>query len=259
MNATGIRRAGGARTVAFVLPGLLAAACCAYLLLRAGHPAPAAAAGAARTLPAPWRGADLALLFALWAVVIGATMLPAAAPSVLLYARARRMRGGRWVAPASALFVLGSLCVWSACAAAATLAAWLLHDAGALDEAMAVSHPSALALALVAAGVYQWTPAKHACLDHCRTPPRTSLAVVLAHWRRGARGALRMGAADARHGIGCCWLLLVLALPGGVLNLPVVGGLVALILAEKLLPGGHVIACATGLGLVALGTMLLFP
>jgi hypothetical protein len=29
--------------------------------------------------------------------------------------------------------------------------------------------------------------------------------------------------------------------------------------AEKLLPGGHVVACATGLGFIGSGTVLLFP
>jgi predicted metal-binding membrane protein len=120
---------------------------------------------------------------------------------------------------------------------------------------MAIAHPTVGALALVAAGVYQWTPAKHVCLDNSRAP----LAFVLTHWRRGAWGAFRMGVTDARYCTGCCWLLLALVLPAGVLNLPVIAGLIALILAEKLLPGGHVVACATGLGLVGLGTVLLFP
>jgi predicted metal-binding membrane protein len=64
---------------------------------------------------------------------------------------------------------------------------------------------------------------------------------------------------DARYCTGCCWQLLALVQPAGEQNLPVIAGLIALILAEKLLPGGHVVACATGLGLVALGTALLFP
>jgi len=161
----------------------------------------------------------------------------------------------RWVVPSTFLFMLGYLFVWTCCALAATLADWLLHDAGALDEAMAITNPTAGALALVAAGVYQWTPAKHVCLDNCRAP----LAFVLTHWRRGMWGAFRMGVTDARYCTGCCWLLLALVLPAGVLNLPVIAGLIALILAEKLLPGGHLVACATGLGLVALGTKLLFP
>jgi predicted metal-binding membrane protein len=131
----------------------------------------------------------------------------------------------------------------------------MLHDAGALDDTMAVARPTVGALALVAAGVYQWTPLKHVCLDNCRAP----LAFVLTHWRRGARGGFRMGVTDARYCTGCCWLLLALVLPAGVLNLPVIAGLIALILAEKLLPAGHLLACATGLGLVAWGTALLFP
>ena len=47
--------------------------------------------------------------------------------------------------------------------------------------------------------------------------------------------------------------------PAGVPDLPVSASLIVLILAEKLLPGGHAVACATGLGLVGLGTVLLFP
>lgn len=238
------------------LPGLLAALCWACLLARIGPLAPASARAAALAPPgAPYRAHELALLFALWLLVFAALLLPAAAPQALLHARVRRQRDGRRALPASAMFLLGHLLAWSAYAAVATLASWLLHDAGALDEAMAVAHPGAGALALVAAGVYQWTPAKHACLETCRAP----LAFVLTHWRGGVRGALRMGVADARYCAGCCWLLLALLVPAGVAGLPVAGAVAVVLLAEKLLPGGHIIACATGLGLLAWGTALLFP
>lgn len=254
-SAGGIKRSGPERTVVLTLLGLLGALCWAYILYRVGRMAPIGQGTAGRTVPMPYHAADLVLLFALWVVVIAALMLPATAPSVLLYARVKRLRRERWVYPGTLMFVLGDLCVWCCCALLGALAGWILHDAGALDESMAISHPTAGALALVAAGVYQWTPAKHVCLDNCRTP----LAFVLTHWRRGAWGAFRMGLADARYCTGCCWLLLALVLPAGVLNLPVICGLIALILAEKLLPGGHLLACATGLGLVAWGTALLFP
>jgi predicted metal-binding membrane protein len=252
-RASGVGRPGSDRSVILTLLGLLAALCLAYLLFRFGRMTPVGARAALRG--APYRAADLDLLFAHWVVVIGAMMLPAATPSVLLYARVKRLYRERWVYLGTSLFILGYLFVWCCCALVATLAGWALHDAGALDESMAITHPTAGALALVAAGVYQWTPAKHVCLDNCRTP----LTFVLTHWRRGAWGGFRMGAADARYCIGCCWLLLALVLPAGVLNLPVIAGLIALILAEKLLPGGHLLACATGLGLVVWGTALLFP
>lgn len=247
-------RAGVDRTVVLSLLGLLNALCWAILLLRAGS-MPTTDFSLHAVDAAPWNPADLALLLALWVAVIAAIMLPAAVPAVLLYARAKRLRRERWVYLSTLLFTLGCLSVWSGCALAAATLAWLLHDAGALDESMAVLVPTATGLALVAAGVYQWTPAKHACLEHCRAP----LAFVRTEWRRGLPGAFRMGVADARCATGCCWLLLALVLPAGALNLPVIGGLVVLIQAEKLLPSGHLLACAAGLGLVAWGTALLFP
>lgn len=246
-------RAGIDRSLVLGLLGLVTALCWAVLLFHAGRMA--SAGGGPAMDGAPWPGAGLAPLFGLWTVVIAAMLLPAAAPSVLLYARIKRLRHEPWVYLSTLLFTLGHLAVWCCCALAASLAAWALHDAGALDEAMAIAHPAVGALALVAAGVYQWTPAKHACLTHCRAP----LAFMRTQWRRDLPGAFRMGAADARACIGCCWLLPALVLPAGVLNLPAIGGVTALILAEKLLPGGSVLACAAGLGLVAWGTALLFP
>ncbi|MCS0630712.1 DUF2182 domain-containing protein [Telluria mixta] len=257
-RASGVGRPGVDRTVVLTLLVLLAAlcwACLLFLLFRAGRMSPLVAGAGSHVRVGPYHADELARLLALWTVVIAAMMLPAAAPSVLLYARVKRLVRERWVYPSTFLFMLGYLFVWACCALAATLADWQLHDAGGLDETMAIAHPTVGALALVAAGVYQWTPAKHVCLDNCRAP----LAFVLTHWRRGMWGAFRMGVADARYCTGCCWLLLALVLPAGVLNLPVIAGLIALILAEKLLPGGHVVACATGLGLVGLGTALLFP
>lgn len=247
-------RAGVDRTVVLSLLGLAMALCWAILLFRAAS-MPTTDFSLHAVDAAPWTAADLALLLALWVAVIAAIMLPAAVPAVLLYARAKRLRRERWVYLSTLLFMLGCLSVWSGCALAAATLAWRLHDAGALDESMAVLGPTAPGLALVAAGVYHWTPAKHACLEHCRAP----LAFVRTGWRRGLAGAFRMGVADARCGSGCCWLLLALVLPAGVLNLPVIGGLVVLVLAEKMFSNGHLLACASGLGLVAWGTALLFP
>lgn len=254
-RASGVGRPGVDRTVVLTLLVLLAALCWAYLLFRVGRLSPLGTGTGGQVRVGAYHADDLVRLLALWTVVIAAMMLPAAAPSVLLYARVKRLVRERWVYPSTFLFMLGYLFVWACCALAATLADWQLHDMGGLDETMAIAHPTVGALALVAAGVYQWTPAKHVCLDNCRAP----LAFVLTHWRRGMWGAFRMGVTDARYCTGCCWLLLALVLPAGVLNLPVIAGLIALILAEKLLPGGHVVACATGLGLVGLGTALLFP
>lgn len=206
--------------------------------------------------PHPYRAQELVLVLAMWGAMLSAMVLPAATPAILLFARINRLAHTvRYPNFATLLFVFGYLMIWGGFGLLATLAQWALHDAGALDTGMAVTNASACGLALVAAGVYQWTPAKHACLQMCRNP----LAFVLTGWRPGLIGAWRMGLTHGLYCTGSCWLLMLLLFAAGVTNLAALVGLAALILAEKLLPGGTVVACVGGLGLVAWGTLLLFP
>jgi hypothetical protein len=203
----------------------------------------------------PYHAADLArLLFALWIVVIAAMMLPAAAPSVLLYARVKARRE-RWVYPGTFLFMLGYLFVWTCCALAAALADWHPARRGRARRDDGHRAPDGRR---AGAGRGRGLPVD---AGQARLPGQLPRAAGLCPdpVAAGDWGAFRMGVTDASYCTGCCWLLLALVLPAGVLNLPVICGLIALILAEKLLPGGHVLACATGLGLVGLGTALLFP
>ena len=68
---------------------------------------------------------------------------------------------------------------------------------------------------LIAAGVYQLTPLKYACLKHCRSP----LFFISHHWRPGEWGALRMGVEHGAFCTGCCWFLMALLFYGGIMNL----------------------------------------
>ncbi|QOL51522.1 DUF2182 domain-containing protein [Massilia litorea] len=215
-------------------------------------------------LPPPYRAPELVLVLATWGAMLSAITLPAATPVILLFAHITRVAHSvaqpvpqlaRFPHVGTFFFVLGYLAVWSCFGALATLAQWVLHDAGALDTGMAFANPSAGGLVLVAAGVYQWTPAKHACLQHCRAP----LSFVVTGWRPGWPGALRMGAIHGLHCVGCCWLLVLLLFAAGVTHLGALLALAGLVLSEKLLPGGPVAACVSGLALVAWGTLLLFP
>lgn len=257
------RRPGAERPIVIGWVSTLVALCWAYLLFRAsrmGGADTASMAGMGMAAepppPAPYHPSELVLSFGLWVAMTSAVMLPATAPAVVLFARVSRLyHAVRRPYAATALFMLGYLCAWGLFSGAATLVQWALHDAGALDHAMAVTNSTVAGLALVAAGVYQWTPAKYASLQHCRTP----LAFILTGWRRGLWGAFRMGAIHGRYCIGCCWLLMVLLFAAGVMNLFAIAGLAMLVLGEKLLPGGAWIATLAGLALVAWGTLLLFP
>ena len=105
---------------------------------------------------------------------------------------------------------------------------------------------------LIAAGLWQITPIKHACLRQCRSP----ISFLAAHWRVGRGGAFRMGLTHGSYCLGCCWFLMSLLFFGGVMNLWWIGGLAACILLEKTLPIGHWLAYAVGGALVVWGLSL---
>ncbi|KFC63364.1 DUF2182 domain-containing protein [Massilia sp. LC238] len=236
---------------------LLACASLAPFVFQGGAlPLPLSLAGApALPPPAPLRAAELMLLFAMWTGLCVALMLPAAAGALFVYLRvARRRAGVRWPRLATALFATGCLLAWTGFAALLTLLHWALHDAGWLDASLGTPQP-ALGLALVAAGAWQWPPAKHACLQHCRVP----LAGVLVDWRSGALGALWQGAEHGRTCLGCCWLLVLLLLGGGPGNPALVAAAGLLVLAELRLEEGPLAGCVAGAAMVAGGTWLLFP
>ncbi|MHB8690710.1 MAG: DUF2182 domain-containing protein [Solirubrobacteraceae bacterium] len=85
---------------------------------------------------------------------------------------------------------------------------------------------------LVAAAIYQLTPAKNVCLQRCRSP----LDFVLEHWREGQLGALRMGAIHGAWCVGCCWMLMAALFALGLMSITWMVVVAAAIAAEKLLP-----------------------
>jgi len=202
---------------------------------------------------APWSARDAVLMFAMWWVMMVGMMLPSALPMTLTFAainRGRRERGGAYVP--TALFVAGYLFAWGAFSLAATAAQWALERAALMTGMMRTSSPLLGALLFVAAGVYQLTPLKRACLHRCRTP----LAFVLEHWRDGAAGALHMGAAHGRFCLGCCALLMALLFVGGVMNLLWVAAIAVFVLIEKVLPAGERVARVAGVLSIAFGVWL---
>ena len=104
----------------------------------------------------------------------------------------------------------------------------------------------------IAAGVYQWTPLKYACLKHCRSP----LAFIMGHWRPGRAGAFRMGLGHGAFCLGCCGFVMGLLFVGGVMNLAWVAAITVFVVAEKLLPRGEWVARAGGVAMVAAGIYL---
>lgn len=197
-----------------------------------------------------WGALDLVLTFVMWAVMMVAMMVPSVSPMVLLFAtinRKRRAEQSPFV-PTS-VFLLGYLVIWTGFSAIATSAQWGLHSAALLSPMMVSTSPIFGGVLLVAAGIFQWTPLKHVCLKHCRSP----LEFLMKDWREGTRGALIMGLRHGSFCVGCCWALMGLLFVAGVMNLLWVATIAAFVLIEKVFPVGHWVDRLAGLGLIGWG------
>ena len=198
-----------------------------------------------------WSQPYALLILVMWWVMMVAMMLPTAAPTVLLVATLawERQDNSNLVPTTAMLFALGYLLVWCGFSLAATLLQWSLDNAGLLSERIAFGDAILASTVLIAAGVYQWTPLKDACLRHCRSPSE----FLFRHLRLGLLGAVGTG---VRHGLfclGCCWMLMALLCVGGLMSLSWVGAITLFVLLEKTIPWGDWISRIGGALLVVWG------
>ncbi len=193
------------------------------------------AAGASMAMPAmqAWTVGEALLVFVMWVVMMVAMMVPSATPMLLLFATTnrKRRREDRPFVP-TGLFLIGYLAIWGGFSALATTGQWALHSAALLSPMMVSTSPLLGGSLLVAAGVFQWTPLKHSCLHHCRSP----ISFLTTHWREGRAGAFYLGLHHGAYCLTCCWLLMCLLFVTGIMNLLWVAIIAGLVLAEKVLP-----------------------
>ena len=114
---------------------------------------------------------------------------------------------------------------------------------------MALPDRSLASAVLIAAGLYQLSPLKQACLRECRSPAQ----ILSRHWRPGATGALRLGMFHGAYCVACCWLLMALLFVVGVMNLLWVVALTIIIAVEKIMPRGALLGRAAGVAFIVWG------
>ena len=191
-----------------------------------------------------WNAWDLVLVFLMWAVMMVGMMVPAASPTILLFAeinRRRHKQQGTLVGTGQ--FLLGYLSAWTGFSALATLAQWGLLTAALVSPMMESTSNTLGAGLLLMAGIFQFSRLKYACLAHCRSP----LGFLATEWREGSWGAFRMGLKHGVYCLGCCWALMGLLFAFGVMNLLWIAGLSILVLAEKIAPFERLVSSIAGL------------
>ena len=204
------------------------------------------------TMDVPWTAGDVFLTFAMWVVMMVGMMTASAAPVMLLFAGMHAGRGAPRAPRVVVAFGAGYLLVWTAFSAVAALAQWALHRTAMLSPSMTTSSARLGGAILIAAGVYQLTPFKGACLAHCRSP----LGFLMSHWRDGEAGALRMGIEHGTYCLGCCWALMCVLFVVGVMNLVWVAAMTIFVLLEKIGPAGALVARVAGVAMIASGALV---
>jgi predicted metal-binding membrane protein len=206
---------------------------------------------------APWQPIEFGYVFAMWVVMMIGMMTPSVAPMLLIYARVgRQAASGGHPFAATAWFASGYVLAWTVFSLVATMVQWALERAALLTPMMQGASNLLGGIVLIAAGLYQWTPIKEACLAYCQAP----LVFVMRHggFRREATSALALGFRHGFYCIGCCWALMVLLFVGGVMNLFWIAALAILVLVEKAVPFGRFVARLAGIAFIADGAWLLF-
>ena len=143
----------------------------------------------------------LGVFLAGWTVMMGAMMLPSAAPMILTFAAVQARRNRNDALP-TWTFVAYYILVWAYAGLVVYVFLYagrdVLHHFDWYQNAAWARF--ALGSAFTLAGLYQFTPLKRLCLRRCRSP----LAFFKRHWRDDS---FELGVWHGLYCLGCCWAL----------------------------------------------------
>ncbi len=193
---------------------------------------------------------DFALIWLMWCAMALAMMLPTAGAMIWTYAEiadTAARKGERVVSP----FVLaaGYAAVWLGFAAAAAALQVALARAALIGPVVAPDSTLMSGAIFIAAGLYQFSSFKQACLRFCQRP----FQFFFVNWSTRPRGVFRLGLKQGLHCLGCCWAMMLVMLAVGVMNVLWMAALGVIMTIEKMATTAK-FARVTGFIFVAAGT-----
>ena len=179
-----------------------------------------------------WSSNDFYQLIAMWMIMMFAMMSPSIIPTVLMFATVNKSKkkNNQQYTP-TYIFYFGYLIAWIIYSIGISIIQYPLHQVSLMNPMMLSINNYLSGIVLILAGIYQLTLYKNICLEKCRSP----LSLVMANWRDGNLGALRMGLGHGFYCVFCCWFLMAILLVTGVMNLYFVVALTIFVLLEKLI------------------------
>jgi predicted metal-binding membrane protein len=185
----------------------------------------------------------------MWLIMMIAMMTPSVAPLILIFAMVNRQKKEQQNPFVPGVYLLsGYLTAWTVFSLLATILQWALQQISWLNPMMVITNKILGAVLLIAAGLFQFTSLKQACLHYCQTP----IDFIPRKWKEGRSGALKMGVLNGIYCLGC-WLLMVLLFVSGIMNLLWIALISVFVLLEKLVPGSKIISYTAGTSLVIYG------
>ncbi len=217
-----------------------------YLVMMAGHSMPAGNMGSGSNY-------SVGIFASMWVAMSIAMMLPTAVPMISAYMEICRTAAAKSIATVSPpVLIAGYLSVWLAFALSAAIAqVGFLRLLSLYPVTPAISQAGA-SLLLTAAGIYQFTALKQACLTKCRAP----LNFFLANWSDSPRDIFQLGVKQGVFCLGCCWALMLVMFVTGIMDILWMVALTALMVAEKTIPRADILRRITGFALIAWGATL---
>jgi len=133
--------------------------------------------------------------------------------------------------PAASPLILtaGYIAVWLATAVGFAAVQILLVGLSLLDSAMRSASPLFSGTVFIAAGAYQFSALKRACVTQCQHP----VPFFFANWTAEPRGVFNLGVRQGRYCLGCCWAMMLLMFAVGVMNVVWMAALGAIMTVEK--------------------------
>lgn len=251
-------RAPGERAVAVAAAAVFAGAAALTIYFARTMPGGMEMAGD-WTMAMMWMGmpgestAGAALLFLLmWLAMMIAMMLPSAMPLILVHRRVMLFRGEPRAMLRTWLVGAGYFSAWTAFGIGAYGLGVGMARLAMASELVSRFVPLASGVAIATGGLWQLTPWKSACLRHCRNP----LQLLARHLDGGSWAAYVFGSHHGAYCAGCCWGLMLMLLVVGLMNLPAMIAVAAVIAVEKLLPRGERFARSVGFAAIGAGAWL---
>jgi predicted metal-binding membrane protein len=208
-------------------------------------------------------GAAAALAVAsMWIAMVAAMMLPTAGPMILTYAEmaaAAMRKGERAASPLPLIAGYGS--VWAGFALIAAALQVGVTRAALLDPSMASTSTLFSGAVFLAAGVYQFSALKHACVTLCQEPA----PFFSTNWSARSSDVFRLGVSQGLYCVGCCWAMMLVMFAVGAMNVMWMAALGIIMATEKIAATTRfsraigIVFAAIGIGFIAAAVAAHWP